>query len=32
MKGITGGAGAGAGADKPAGKTPEEIKQDKVNE
>ena len=30
MKGITGG--AGAGADKPAGKTAEEIKQDKQNE
>ena len=30
MQGITGG--AGAGADKPAGKSPEEIKQDKQNE
>ena len=30
MKGITGG--AGAGSDKPAGKTAEEIKQDKQNE
>jgi len=31
MKGLTGGAGAG-GSDKPAGKSAEEIKQDKQNE